>query len=84
MKKSKVKPKESKMTSVELIRKRYPRRIKAEIFNKDGGSTLIEIGFVMEENRDSIRVKTCTDGQKDEWTEITIPKNRSKIMEYRN
>lgn len=70
--------------TVDLIRQRYPRRVKAEIFNLDGSRTIIDIGFVMEETRDHIKVKTCTDGFKDEWTEISIPKKRSKIMEYRN
>lgn len=69
---------------VDIYAAKYPQRISAVIFDKDGNSKEIYCGFIMEEDSKSIRVKTCSNAQNDEWDEINIPKNRSIVKRYVN
>ena len=70
------------MPHIDAIKTKYPQRISADIFDGQGNSKHIALGFVMFEDSKRITVKTCVDGAKDDWKEISIPKNKSIIRRY--
>lgn len=68
------------MPHIDAIQSKYPQRISADIFDGQGNSKHIDLGFVMSEDSKRITVKTCVDGAKDDWKEISIPKKHAKIV----